>query len=68
MNEQRKFYCYSIQLKNFLKLQGINYETRGRHRKSNNQFWVYSNSSALDEALENWNKYKQTFWKEKEKK
>jgi hypothetical protein len=65
MNEQRKFYCYSIQLKNFLKLQGINYECRGRHSKSGNLYWVFPNSPALDEALLCWNKYKLTFWKEK---
>ena len=67
MEEKNKkyFYCYSIQLKNFLKLQGINYAWRGRHKKSNNQFWVYPNSSTLDEALNNWNTYKKTFWKEK---
>lgn len=65
MSEQRKFYCYSIQLKNFLKLQGINYETRGRHLKSGNFFWVFPNSSSLDEALLLWDKYKLTFWKEK---
>lgn len=65
MNEQRKFYCYSIQLKNFLKLQGLNYEYKSRHKKSSNTFWVFSSSSSLDEALEKWNTYKQTFWKEK---
>lgn len=67
MSEQRKFYCYSIQLKNFLKLQGVNYESRGRHRKSGNMFWVFPNSSALDTALADWERYKQTFWKEKKK-
>ena len=58
----KKFYCYSIQLKDFLKLQGINYEYRGRHKKSGNSFWVYNNTPALDEALKNWDTYKSIFW------
>lgn len=63
--EQKQFYCYSIQLRNFLKLQGINYDSRGRHKKTGNQFWIYHNSLALDKALDNWNIYKNTFWKER---
>lgn len=66
MEETKKqFYCYSIQLRNFLKLQGINYSNKGRHKKTNNQFWIYDNSKALEKALDNWNIYKNTFWKER---
>lgn len=63
-DNQRQFYCYSIQLRNFLKLQGINYINRGRHKKTGYQFWIYNNSEALEKALDNWNIYKNTFWKE----
>lgn len=61
MDKQRKFYCYSIQLKNFLKLQGINYEFRGKHKKTNNWFWVFANSRELNIALEKWIRYKDYF-------
>ena len=63
-DNQKQFYCYSIQLRNFLKLQGINYDNRGRHKKTGYQFWIYYNSEALDRALDNWKIYKNTFWKE----
>lgn len=66
MSTQKKyFYCYSIQLKNFLKLQGISYDRRFRHNKSGNQCWVYEENELLFQALLNWNEYKKLFWKEK---
>lgn len=65
MEENKNFYCYSIQLKDFLSLQGIRYITCSRHYKSGNRFWVYPNSTALDDALVKWDLYKKTFWKEK---
>lgn len=65
ITETRKFYCYSLGLKNFLKLQKVNYDSRGRHVKTGKYFWVYSSSEALDKALADWNIYKETFWKEK---
>ena len=66
MSTQKKyFYCYSIQLKNFLKLQGISYDRRFRHNKSGNQCWVYEENELLFQPLLNWNEYKKFFWKEK---
>ena len=68
MSTQKKyFYCYSIQLKNFFKLQGISYESRFRHNKSGNQCWVYIEDDQLANALLDWNEYKKLFWKEKKK-
>ena len=68
MSTQKKnFYCYSIQLKNFLKLQGISYDRRFRHNKSGNQCWVYEENELLFQALLDWNEYKKFFWKEKKK-
>lgn len=64
IDKKRKFYCYSLGLKNFLKLQKINYESCCRHLKTGKHFWVYSSSEALDQALANWDIYKKTFGKE----
>lgn len=63
----KKFYCYSIQLKNFLKLQGINYLYCSRHYKTGNHFWVYDSSLALDRGLANWAAYKKMFKKGEKK-
>lgn len=57
------FYCYSYQLKNFLKLQGINYRYRAKH-SNGNRYWAYPSSNQLNIALTNWNKYKKIFGKE----
>lgn len=64
IDKERKFYCYSLGLKNFLKLQKLNYDSRGRHTKTGKYFWIYSSSEALDKALANWDIYKKTFGKE----
>ena len=54
------FYCYSLKLKNFLKLQGINYYYVARHRNGN-RYWTFIPSKELNNALSDWNKYKQIF-------
>lgn len=54
----KDFYCYSIQLKNFLKLQGLQYSRRGIHYKTKKTFWVFPPSARLDNALSSWNDYK----------
>ena len=64
INEEKKFYCYSLGLKNFLKLQKINYTNRSKHIKTGKYFWIYPSSEALDKALANWNVYKEIFGKE----
>lgn len=54
------YYCYSYQLKNFLKLNGISYIEQKRH-KNGNRYWIYKKSEKLNQALTNWNLYKQVF-------
>lgn len=60
------FYCYSLQLLRFLKLQGISYIYKSKHKKTGNTFWVFNRDAALDKSLEAWESYKKYFWKEKE--
>lgn len=54
------FYCYSIQLKNFLKLRGLTYEKRERH-VNGNYYWMFVFTPELKNELENWNRYKKIF-------
>ena len=54
------FYCYSIRLKDFLKLQGLQFAVRGKH-PNGNYFWKVKKCSLLDEKLDLWNKYKEEF-------
>ena len=58
--KQVYFYCYSYNLKNFLKLQGIFYIHQFQHNNGN-RYWVYKSSSQLNEALSQWDVYKKTF-------
>lgn len=60
--ENKYFYCYSLKLKNFLKLQGISYYYEAKH-SNGNRYWTFISSNQLNEALTNWNKYKQIFIK-----
>lgn len=60
MKEQAYFYCYSYNLKNFLKLQGIFYTHQYKHTNGN-RYWVYKSSSQLNKALTKWDIYKKTF-------
>lgn len=59
---EKVFYCYSIQLKNFLKLQGLRYEGKGKH-KNGNTFWTFISSDELNAALAKWTVYKAHFEK-----
>lgn len=58
--ERKYFYCYSLKLKNFLKLQGINYTYVAKHNNGN-KYWTYIPSGELNNALDNWNIYKKIF-------
>lgn len=62
--ENKYFYCYSLKLKNFLKLQDIRYYYEAKH-SNGNRYWIFISSDELNEALTDWNKYKQIFYKER---
>ena len=58
--KDKYFYCYSLKLKNFLKLQGINYNYEAKHINGN-RYWVFMSCDMLNKALDDWNIYKQIF-------
>ncbi len=58
--EDKLFYCYSKNLCLFLKLNGINYETKARH-PNGTYYYTYKKNDKLYNALSNWNIYKETF-------
>ena len=54
------FYCYSIKLKDWLKLSGLQYNQRIK-TKSGKYCWLFERGKELDAALSGWEKYKQIF-------
>lgn len=54
------FYCYSIKLKDFLKLRGLQYESRRKHPNGLN-YWTFVKSPRLSEELAMWEVYKKIF-------
>ena len=54
------FYCYSIKLKDWLKLSGLQYNQKIK-TKSGKYCWLFERGKELDAALSGWEKYKQIF-------
>lgn len=48
------FYCYDMNLFNFLKSKGIRFITKARHHKSGDLFSLYEQSKELSDALHEW--------------
>lgn len=46
------FYCYSINLKNFLLKHGERFIAKDVHKKSNKTFWVFIGTDRLNKLLE----------------
>ena len=57
------FYCYSIKLKNWLKLNGVRFVDSGKH-SNGNTYWRFSRDDKLDQALTDWKTYKHIFFKD----
>ena len=53
-------YCYSIKLKDWLKLSGLQYNQKIK-TKSGKYCWLFERGEELDAALSGWEKYKQIF-------
>ena len=51
------FYCYSLELKNFLKLQNIHYIKEEQHTNGN-KCWIFKGTDNLNHYLTIWNDYK----------
>ena len=57
------FCCYSIDLKDFLHNNGINYDLCALNPNSKNMFWAYIRCEELDNALKQWTvSKKQSFY------
>ena len=54
------FYCYSIKLKDWLKLNGLQYTERRIHTNGN-YYWLFQKDEHLDQALKDWDKFKKIF-------
>lgn len=46
--------CYSINLRNYLKDNGLRYELAALNPNSKKLFWVYVKNDKLDELLTKW--------------
>lgn len=46
--------CYSIDLRNYLKSNGVKYKLVAQNPNSKNIFWVYVRDERLDDLLSKW--------------
>lgn len=46
--------CYSLNLRNFLYQNGVQYELAAKNPNSDKLFWVYIKNQKLDELLTKW--------------
>lgn len=46
--------CYSVNLRNFLKLNNVMYEICGLNPNNHQMFWVYVKDKKLDMLLSEW--------------
>lgn len=61
---EKFFYCYSKHLCLFLKLQDIDYIAKEINPNGNKPYWRFTRNDELNNALTNWERYKQLFRKE----
>ena len=61
---EKFFYCYSKHLCLFLKLQDIDYIAKEINPNGNKPYWRFTRNDELNNALSNWERYKQLFCKE----
>ncbi len=59
--ENKLFYCYSKKLKGFIESNGIRFESKAVHPKSNRPYYLYIVDDKLDKVLKRWDEYKRTF-------
>lgn len=49
--------CYSVNLRNFLKLNNVMYEICGLNPNNHQMFWVYIRDKKLDTLLNEWSNF-----------
>ena len=52
------YFCYSLNLRNFLYKNGLRYKLAALNPNSNELFWVYIKDKKLDELLTEWSSAK----------
>lgn len=48
------YYCYSVELRNFLKEKGFKYLMCAIHPNTKNMFWLYLRDDKLTNVLDEW--------------
>ena len=61
---EKYFYCYSKHLCLFLKLQDIDYVAKEINPNGQKPYYKFIRNDELNNALTNWDKYKQIFGEE----
>lgn len=61
---EKYFYCYSKHLCLFLKLQDIDYIAKEINPNGQKPYYKFIRNDELNNALTNWDKYKQIFGEE----
>lgn len=61
---EKYFYCYSKHLCLFLKLQDIDYIAKEINPNGQKPYYKFIRNDELNNALTDWNKYKQIFGEE----
>lgn len=46
--------CYSLPLRDYLKLHGVGYEVAALNPNSKKLFWIFIKTKKLDELLKKW--------------
>jgi hypothetical protein len=52
--ESKLFPCYSMPLRDYLKINNIRYELVGLHPETKCLFWVYIKDEKLNNCLKDW--------------
>lgn len=58
MNNEKLFYCYSINLMHFLKSMGFKYVFASKNHITNRLYFAFTKTKQLDTAIGIWNKIK----------
>lgn len=59
-NNVELYCCYSLNLRNYLKDNGLRYKIAALNPNSKSLFWVYIKNDKLDKLLSDWSANKQT--------
>lgn len=48
---KKYFYCYSVNLKDFFKRNGLSYICWSKHNKTNKKYWIFESGEEIDKLL-----------------